>query len=204
MILVGQMDSPFVRRVAVTMNMYAMAFSREILSVYADAEDVRKINPLGKVPALILDGGETLFDSQMIIDFLDETAGPDRALTPPAGEARRSVLACVGISLGMAEKVVGLNFETKQRPVETIDDGVINRLQGQVTSALEWFETRQPGPWLCGQAMTQADVSAVTALTHLINRRPELFSGGTYPALADLRNRAEELPAFQASPFMEE
>ncbi|HIF10614.1 MAG TPA: glutathione S-transferase family protein, partial [Sneathiellales bacterium] len=60
MILVGQMDSPFVRRVAVTMNMYAMAFSREILSVYADAEDVRKINPLGKVPALILDGGETL------------------------------------------------------------------------------------------------------------------------------------------------
>ncbi len=104
----------------------------------------------------------------------------------------------------MAEKVVGLNLETKQRPPETIDDGVISRLQGQVTSALEWLEARRPDPWLCGQTMTQADVTAVSALTHLINRSPELFPGGTYPALADLRNRAEELPAFLTSPFMEE
>ena len=204
MILVGQMDSPFVRRVAVTMNLYALTFEREVLSVFADADEVRKINPLGKVPALILDDGETLFDSQMIIDFLDETAGPSRALTPPDGKARRDVLSSVAVSLGMAEKVVGLNFETKQRPPETIDDGVISRLQGQVTSALGWLEARRPDPWLCGQTMTQADVTAVSALTHLINRSPELFPGGTYPALADLRNRAEELPVFLTSPFMEE
>lgn len=186
MILVGQMDSPFVRRVAVTMNLYAMAFDREILSVFADADEVRKINPLGKVPALILRNGETLFDSQMIIDFLDETAGPDQALTPPGGAERRAVLGCVAVSLGMAEKVVGLNFETKQRPPETIDNGVIARLQGQVTSALEWLETYQPDPWLCGQAMTQADVTAVSALTHLINRRPSLFPDGTVSGIGRL------------------
>ena len=74
MILVGQMDSPFVRRVAVTLNLYAMPFEREIISVYGDADAVRKINPLGKVPALVLEDGETLFDSQMIIDYLDEQA----------------------------------------------------------------------------------------------------------------------------------
>ena len=203
-VLVGQMDSPFVRRVAVTMNVYGMPFEREIISVFADADAVRKINPLGKVPALVLDDGENLFDSQMIIDYLDELAGPERALTPADGKARRACLASVAVSLGVAEKVVGLNFETKQRPSETIDEGVITRLQGQVTSALTWLEARQPEPWLCGQAMTQADITAVTALTHLINRRSELFPDGTFPALTGLRNRAEELPPFQASPFMKE
>ena len=85
MILVGQLDSPFVRRVAVSMNFYGIAFERQVISVYADADAVRAVNPLGKVPALILDGGETLFDSQMILDHLDELAGPERALTPSAG-----------------------------------------------------------------------------------------------------------------------
>ena len=206
MILVGQMDSPFVRRVAVTMNLYGMAFDREVLSVFADADKVRNINPLGKVPALVLDGAETLFDSQMILDFLDETAGPDHALTPSHGPERRAALACIAVSLGVSEKVVGLNFETKQRPPETTDESVIARLQQQVTSGLKWLESRLGGgtAWLLGNSMTQADVTAVCTLTHLIKRRPELFPDGTYPILADLRNRAEELPAFQASPFMEE
>ena len=207
MILVGQMDSPFVRRVAVTLNLYVMPFEREIISVYGDADAVRKINPLGKVPALVLEDGETLFDSQMIIDYLDEQAGPERALTPAGGKARRECLSCVAVALGLAEKVVGLNFETRQRPAGTIYGGVIAQLESQVTSALAWLENHfgvTGRPWLCGQAMTQADVTAVSALTHLINRRPELFPGGGSPALAALRRRAEELPAFRASPFMEE
>ncbi|MBC8339878.1 MAG: glutathione S-transferase family protein [Rhodospirillales bacterium] len=207
MILVGQMDSPFVRRVAVSMNIYGMAFEREVLSVYGNADAVRKINPLGKVPALVLDGSETLFDSQMIIDHLDETAGPDKALTPSGGPERRSVLACIAVALGISEKVVGLNFETKQRPPETIDDGVIARLEQQVTSGLEWLERRLSegaGAWLSGDTMTQADVTAVCTLTHLIKRRPELFADGAYPALASLQARAEALPVFQASPFAEE
>ena len=206
MILVGQMDSPFVRRVAVTLNLYAMPFEREIIAVYGDADAVRKINPLGKVPALVLEDGETLFDSQIIIDYLDEQAGPERALTPAGGKARRQCLTCVAVALGLAEKVVGLNFETRQRPAGTIDGGVVARLESQVISALGWLENRigANGPWLCGQVLTQADVTVVSALTHLINRRPELFPGGGSPALAALRRRAEELTPFRASPFMEE
>ena len=204
MILVGQMDSPFVRRVAVSMNLYAVAYERNVISVYADAEAVRAVNPLGKVPALVLDDFETLFDSQMILDHLDEEAGPDRALTPAKGKARREVLASVAVALGLAEKVVALNFETKQRPAETIDDGVIARLETQVSSALDWLEARQPAPWLSGGAMTQADVTAACALTHLANRRPELFPGAAYPALSDLRRRCEDFTAFKASPFADE
>ncbi len=201
MILVGQMDSPFVRRVAVSMNLYAMPFERNVISVYADAEAVRAVNPLGKVPALVLDDGETLFDSQMILDHLDEEAGPERALTPAKGKARRQVLASVAVALGVAEKVVALNFETKRRPAETIDDGVVARLETQVSSALGWLEGLRPAPWLCGDAMTQADVTAACALTHGVNRRPALFPAAAYPALAELRRRCEEISAFKASPF---
>lgn len=204
MILVGQMDSPFVRRVAVSMNLYAMPFERNVISVYADAEAVRAVNPLGKVPALVLNDFETLFDSQMILDHLDEEAGPERALTPAKGKARRQVLASVAVALGLAEKVVALNFETNQRPAETIDDGVIARLETQVSSALGWLEGLRPAPWLCGDAMTQADVTAACALTHGVNRRPELFPAAAYPALAELRRRCEEISAFKASPFAEE
>lgn len=201
MILVGKLDSPFVRRVAVSMNLYGIPFERQVISVYADADAVRAVNPLGKVPALILDGGETLFDSQMILDHLDEIVGPERALTPADGSERRDVLRCSAVALGLSEKVVGLNFETKQRPAETIDAGVITRLETQVTSALGWLEERKPDPWFCGPQMTQADVTAAASLTHLFERRSELFPGDDYPALAALRERAEALPHFQASPF---
>ncbi len=209
MILVGQMDSPFVRRVAVSMNIYGVAFERRVISVFADADAVRAVNPLGKVPALILDGGETLFDSQMILDHLDEaardgTTGPGRALTPSDGPARRGVLRCCAVALGLSEKVVGLFFETKQRAPETIDEGVIQRLETQVTSALGWLEARNPDPWLSGPHMTQADVTATASLTHLVNRRGELFPERDYPALAALRKRCEKLPPFQASPFADE
>lgn len=204
MILVGQMDSPFVRRVAVSMNIYGVAFERRVISVFADADEVRAVNPLGKVPALILDGGETLFDSQMILDHLDETVGGERALTPSGGPERRDVLRCCAVALGLAEKVVGLSLETKQRAPDTIDAKVIERLETQVTSALGWLEARGPDPWLSGAGMTQADVTATASLTHLFNRRGELFPNGDYPALAALRERCESLAPFQASPFADE
>ena len=71
MILVGQYDSPFVRRVAITMNFYGLSFERRVLSVFTDFDEMLKVNPLGKVPVLELDNGELLFDSRLIIDYLD-------------------------------------------------------------------------------------------------------------------------------------
>ena len=140
----------------------------------------------------------------MILDHLDEQAGHARALTPTSGPERRDVLRCCAVALGLSEKVVGLNFETKQRAPGTIDDGVIQRLETQATSALGWLEARQPSPWLCGPAMTQADITATASLTHLFTRRGELFPASRFPALAALRQRCEALPPFQASPFADE
>jgi glutathione S-transferase len=203
MILVGQLDSPFLRRVAVTMNYYGVAFERRSLSVFANFADVKNINPLGRVPALVLDDNDVIFDSGMIIDYLDELAGPKRALTPPAGIERRRVLQRVAMGLGIAEKVVALNIETKRRSSVTIDPAIVGRFQSQIGSALKWLEAIAPDPWLAGPAMTQADVTATAMLTHLVNRQPLLFPEGAYPKLAALRERAEALPIFRASPFME-
>ena len=203
MILVGQMDSPFVRRVAVTMNHYGFPFERKPLSVFKDLKALSGINPLGKVPALILDDNETLFDSQMILDHLDETVGPDVSLTPPAGEDRRKILRVITVALGVSEKVVALNIETRLRAEGTTDPGMVRRFEGQVRSALDWLEAQKPDPWFMGDTMTQADVTATAVLTHMFEKRPELFPPETYPALAAVRDRAEALEIFKASTFEE-
>lgn len=207
MILVGQMDSPFLRRVAVTMNHYGLPFERKPLSVFKDLKALSGINPLGKVPALVLDDNETLFDSQMILDYLDETAGLDVSLTPAAGEDRRKVLRLVTVALGVSEKVVALNIETRMRAEGTTDPRIVGRFEGQVKSALQWLQAQAPEPdmdsWFMGDALTQADVTAAAVLTHMFEKRPELFPTETYPALAALRERAEALEIFKASPFEE-
>src|SRR5512144_2284116 len=89
--LVGQLDSPFVRRVAVSMTLLGMPFERDRSSVFGNFEDVSRINPLGRVPALILDDGTVLVDSTAILDWLDAEVGPARALMPSPGAAR---IAC--------------------------------------------------------------------------------------------------------------
>ena len=104
MILVGQFDSPFVRRVAITMNHYGLPFERKILSVFTDFEKMLTVNPLGKVPALQLDDGEYIFDSRMIIDYLDRLFPEEIRLIPSNPEYRIQVLRTEAIALGLAEK----------------------------------------------------------------------------------------------------
>jgi glutathione S-transferase len=100
MILVGQYDSPYVRRVAISLHALGLDFERNTMSVFADADAMRRINPLGRVPSLVLDGGETLLDSAAILDHLDETVGPARALLPPAGAERRRALQIIALATG--------------------------------------------------------------------------------------------------------
>ena len=104
MILIGMFDSPFVRRVAVSMNLLQVPFDHRNWSVGKDFELIRQFNPLGRVPALVQTDGDTLIESSAILDFLDEQAGPERALMPRSGELRREALRVIAIALGGAEK----------------------------------------------------------------------------------------------------
>lgn len=76
MILIGQYDSPFVRRVAVALQLYGFSYEHRPWSVFGDADRVAAVNPLRRVPTLITDDGEALLESSAILDWLDELAGP--------------------------------------------------------------------------------------------------------------------------------
>src|SRR5438067_8784017 len=105
MILIGRYRSPFTRRVAVSMRLFGLDYEHRPLTVWTHLDDVRRTNPVGRVPALILDSGETLFDSHAILDYLDELAGPRRALVPASEPERHRVLRIVACAMGALEKV---------------------------------------------------------------------------------------------------
>src|SRR5579859_6284360 len=111
MILIGQYDSPFVRRVALALTLYDIAYEHRPWSVWADADALAAVNPLRRVPTLILDDGEVLIESSAILDALDEMAGKARALVPARGLLRRRVLNACALGAGLADKAVSLVYE---------------------------------------------------------------------------------------------
>src|ERR1039457_4879537 len=109
-------DSPFVRRVAVSMNLLGMPFEHRNWSVGRDFELIRQFNPLGRVPTLVQPDGEALIESAAILDYLDDCAGPERALLPSTVKDRREALRLMAIAIGAAEKGVSQLYETVFRP----------------------------------------------------------------------------------------
>ncbi len=196
MILVGRYRSPFTRRVAITMRLYGLAYEHRPITAFASLEDVQALNPVGRVPALILDDGEVLFDSTAILDYLDERAGANTALTPPAGPERRRVLRLVALALGVTEKTVAVVYERNRRPPDKQHEPWIERCAGQAAAGLAALERIAPAPWLCGADMTQADVTAGVMVDFVRLTTPELLPPGRYPNLQALAARCAELPAF--------
>jgi len=203
MILVGQLDSPFVRRVAATLTHYDLPFERHVLSVFGDRDEVARLNPLGKVPALIIDEGETLVDSAVIIDHLDQCVAPEARLTPSSGPLRRQVLRLATIAMGISERAVQLRVETVRRLPHLQSDEFIDTYRRSIRDSLDFLERECAQPWAVGETMSQADFSATAALTHLSGRVDEFSDLQAWPKLAAIRAAGEELHAFKNNPFME-
>lgn len=201
MILVGQYDSPFVRRVAVTMNFYRLPFERQVLSVFRDFDAMLAINPLGKVPVLQLDDGERLFDSRAILDYLDEQASADRRMMPADGADRRAVLRIEAIALGLTEKLYERLFEAARRAPDKRDPEVIARAERQIDSALSWLEALEPSPWLYGEKPSRADVTLAISLTYMKEKRPELLARQRRPAIEAHCARCEDLAEFRNAAY---
>ena len=199
MILIGQLDSPYVRRVAVSMHLLGIPFERNPLSVFGNAGEVRRFNPLGRVPTLVLDDGEVVIESGAILDYLDELAGPERALLPSKGRERRRALWLMALATGADEKAVGLLYERRLRPRDMHFEPWLERIGGQLHSALGTLEAETGESWYLADRPTQADVTVATMLGFLKLSLPEELPEGRYPRLDGLSERAERLPAFQAT-----
>jgi glutathione S-transferase len=201
MILVGQYDSPYVRRVAVSLRLLDLPYVHDTRSVFGDFDDMRRTNPLGRIPSLILDGGEVLIDSAAILDHIDETVGPDRALIPPAGAARRACLRRIALATGAIDKAGGgVVYERLVRPQRYRWPAWIERCRTQAVGALAALDRTD---WPGGEPLDQSQITTACLLFYLRLNAPELIEPGRYPALDGLLARCEPIPAFQATAFTE-
>ena len=201
MILIGMFDSPFVRRVAVSMNLLQMPFEHRNWSVGKDFELIRQFNPIGRVPALVLTDGDTLIESGSILDFLDETSGPERALLPRSGEPRREALHIIAIAVGGAEKGVLQVYENAFRPPEKRYRPWVERCHTQTHAALAELDRLcqvRGGEWLIGNRITQADITVTCAYTFLSDALDINRDAVAYPALSAHAARCEALPEFRS------
>lgn len=205
MILVGQLDSPFVRRVAIALNHYALAFERRVISAYDDFDALLALNPLGTVPALQLEDGTVLAESHLILDHLDRLAGPERALLPADPTSRAPLLAHMGIAIGLAEKAVLFRTETVRRPAKKQDRPRVKRILAQIAASLAWLEAHTPEEgFIAGEALTHADIASAVAMTFIRNKNPDhLGQTHAFPHLLAHRTRCEGLDTFTAVPFVE-
>jgi glutathione S-transferase len=200
MLLIGQFDSPFVRRVAIAMTRYGMPFEHRTWSVWSDAAEIARYNPLRKVPTLVLDDGDVLLESSAILDWLDEQAGPARAMLPARGPARRDGLRIAGLACGLAEKAVSLVYERVVRAPAERSAAWVARCEAQIGDTLRVLDAdraRRPGPWWLGDSLTHADVAVACALRFTGEAHPALYAPAAHPALAAHATRAEALPEFR-------
>jgi glutathione S-transferase len=201
MLLIGMFDSPFVRRVAITMKLLEMPFEHANWSVGRDFDRIRQYNPLGRVPTLVTDDGETLIESSAILDYLDELAGPDRALLPSAGPERRQALRLMAMASGAAEKGVLQVYERVFRPEAKRHEPWVDRCRVQMSASLgeidRYLGERGVSQWLIGKRMTQADITVVCAFTFLNDALRVAADPVMFQSLATLAARCESMPVFQ-------
>ncbi|MFT4173207.1 MAG: glutathione S-transferase family protein [Rhodocyclaceae bacterium] len=200
--LIGMLDSPFVRRVAVSAALMDIAFEHRSVSVFRDFEAFKIVNPMVKAPTLLCDDGEILIDSTLILDYLESTVSPSHRLMPSAPWVRRKTLHIIGVALVAAEKTVQYIYEVKLRPQDKQFEDWVIRITAQLAHAWDLLEpmAAKASPWLFGVHMTQADVTLAVAWSFNRFAVPELTDPTRYPALATFAARAEQLAAFKAYP----
>ena len=198
MILIGQYDSPFVRRVGIALTLYGLPFEHRPWSSFADAEKIRAYSPLTRVPTLVLDDGAVLVDSHAMLDYLDSRVPPERAMFPTSEPARHRALAVAGLATGLADKAVSLFYERRMH--REVSEAWAGRCRAQIAAALAALEADRagrPGPYWFGDRIGHADIAVAATLRFIPEAHPGLLSLADYPALAAHAARLEALPVFQ-------
>jgi glutathione S-transferase len=203
MFLIGQYDSPFVRRVAIAMRLYGIAFDHKPWSTFGDADKIAPYNPLRRVPTLVLDDGEALIESTIILDYLDELARDQNKVTgeamlPSRGAARRRQLRLCALAAGLGDKSVSLLYERVLRKEQL--KLWVERCEAQIADVLAVLERERAAvktPWLNGERIGHSDVAVACMVCFTREAHPHLFAAARTPALAAHTAKCEALPAFQ-------
>lgn len=199
--LIGMLDSPYVRRVAISLQLLGLPFEHRSLSVFRTFDQFRAINPVVKAPTLVCDDGTVLMDSTLILDYAEALAAP-RSLMPGELRERQAALRTIGLALAACEKSVQLVYERNLRPPEKQHEPWAQRVLGQMHAAYAELEAQlSQRPPDRSRRIGAADVT--TAVTwHFTERMlPGTVKDAPYPQLRALSAWAEQLPEFLAAPY---
>jgi glutathione S-transferase len=204
-ILIGQYDSPFVRRVAIALRLYGISFEHRPWSTFGDGDKVAGFNPLRRVPTLVLDDGDVLIESTAILDYLDELVGPAKALIADSGRPRREALRVCALGTGLGDKAVALFYERVLHK-ETSETWV-NRCRMQINAVLKALDeerSRRPTSYWFGEAMGHADIAVACALRFASEAHAGTIDVAEWPSLAAHAARCEATEPFKSiyQPFI--
>jgi len=199
--LIGLLDSPYVRRVAISLQLLRLPFEHRALSVFRNFDEFARINPVVKAPTLVLDDGQVLLDSTLILEHAERLAAP-RSLMPGGAAERVRALRLLGLALAALEKAVSILYERTQRPPEKQHEPWVTRVTGQMHAAFAALEADVArAPLASGADTIRQDGVTVAVAWHFTRQvLPELVPPARYPALERHSRAAEALPAFAAAP----
>ena len=200
--LIGMLDSPYVRRVAVALQLMGLPFEHQSISVFRGFDQFSAINPVVKAPTLVCDDGTVLMDSSIILQYAEALAGKQRSLLPAEPAALLRSLRITGLTLAACDKAVSIIYEHMVRPADKVCESWLARVTGQFQVALDALEAElQHAPLPAGQAQITQDGVTVGVVWHFIQQMlPQSAPAANYPALEAYRLQTEAMPEFQAAP----
>ena len=200
--LIGMLDSPYVRRVAICAKHLGIHLEHQSVSVFRHFEQFQQINPVVKAPTLVLDDGEVLMDSTLIIDYLEALAGPGKSLMPDDLKQRLRALRVTGLALAACEKSVQLYYERSLRPAEIQFQPWVERVEGQLAAAYSALERElQKQPLVNGDLIAQDGITLAVAWSFTNLVVPEQVDAEHFPRIAEFTAQAETLEAFISTPI---
>lgn len=198
--LIGTYLSPFTRRVAISLKILGLKFTNEKLNAWRHLGEIRKVNPAGRTPILILNNGEAIVDSMAILDYLDELVGPAAALLPQKGSERRKILKLVVVAVGAMEKGAQIRWELSERPSDKVYCPWIDHNHSQINSSLKWLnEQINYTPIDKANGINQAHISIGVLCQFLPLIDNSKFIIERYSNLYTLQNYLNSLEAFQST-----
>ncbi|MBB6240798.1 glutathione S-transferase [Rhodanobacter sp. MP1X3] len=200
--LIGMLDSPYVRRVAISLQLLGLRFEHQSLSVFGGFDEFQRINPVVKAPTLICDDGEVLIDSTLILQYAESIASSGRSLMPSGNAELRHALHIIGLALAANEKSVQIIYERNLRPAEKQHEPWIERVTGQLFAAFNALESafRDQSQAITSRTIDQAGISTAVAWKFTQEVLPGLVPTADYPSLQAFSEKAEALPEFTAAP----
>jgi glutathione S-transferase len=195
--LIGSLGSPYVRKVRIAMAEKKLDYEFVLENVWAPETVIQQSNPLGKVPCLVMEDGGAMFDSRVIVEYLD-TLSPVGKLIPANGRERAEVKCWEALADGVVDAAVLIRLERTQRPQTQQSPEWIARQMGKVDAGLKAMSVGlKETPFCSGTHYTLADVAVGCALGWLSFRFPEIDWREPYPNLAKLFDKLSERPSFK-------